>query len=59
MDFDVTARQHGNTVRFQVEADDVKDALGKALVEADKIFDYHTGDDHAKVSVKMSKHQDE
>jgi hypothetical protein len=55
MTFDVKATLHGNSVYYQVDADSVKEALVKALAEADQVFEFKQGDDHAKVSVKMAK----
>jgi hypothetical protein len=55
MIFDVTARQYGNAVQYTVEADGIKEALGKAITEADEIFEVKLGDNHPTVSVKQAK----
>lgn len=52
MDFKVVAKQHGNSVEFEVNATDVKAALAQAKHESGKIFDYNTGDEMPVVSVK-------
>ncbi len=44
MDFKVTAKRYGDSVKFAVEADDTKSALQKAKVAANDIFGYRTGD---------------
>lgn len=56
--FDVTAKQSGNSVKLQVEADDIKAALKAALKEAKDVFDYSSamlGTEEPTVSVKPSK----
>ena len=44
MDFKVTAKRYGDSVKFAVEADDTKQALQQAKLEANDIFGYKTGD---------------
>lgn len=44
MDFKVTAKRYGDSVKFAVEADDTKGALQAAKAEANDIFGYRTGD---------------
>lgn len=57
--FDVTAKQSGNSVKYQIEipGDDLKDALSVAVKEAKRIFDYKVGIGIAEptVSIKRSK----
>lgn len=44
MDFKVTAKRYGDSVKFVVAADDTKGALQAAKTEANDIFGYRTGD---------------
>ena len=44
MDYKVTAKRYGDSVKFAVEADDTKGALQAAKAEANNIFGYRTGD---------------
>ncbi len=44
MDFKVTAKRYGDSVKFTVEAEDTKQALQEAKMEANDIFGYKTGD---------------
>ena len=44
MDFKVTAKRYGDSVKFVVEADDTKGALQVAKAEANDIFGYRAGD---------------
>ena len=44
MDFKVTAKRYGDSVKFAVEADDTKGALQAAKAEANDIFGYRAGD---------------
>ena len=44
MDFKVTAKRYGDSVKFAVEADNTKGALRAAKAEANDIFGYRTGD---------------
>ena len=44
MDFKVTAKRYGDSVKFVVEARDTKSALQAAKTEANDIFGYRTGD---------------
>jgi hypothetical protein len=39
MTFNVTAKQYGNSVQFEVFAEDVKNALAMAKLQARDIFD--------------------
>lgn len=55
MRFKVTAKQSGNSVQYEVEADNAKEALSVAKDEARKIFDYQLGDEMPTVSVKPVK----
>ena len=52
MDFKVTAKRYGDSVKFVVEADDTKGALQVAKAEANDIFGYRTGDGAPTVSVE-------
>ncbi len=51
MDFKVTARRYGDSVKFVVNAEDTKAALRAAKVEAGKVFDYEGGEGSPTVSV--------
>ena len=44
MDFKVTAKRYGDSVKFAVDADSTKGALQVAKAEANDIFGYRTGD---------------
>jgi len=44
LDFKVTAKRYGDSVKFAVEAEDTKSALQVAKAEANDIFNYRTGD---------------
>jgi len=44
LDFKVTAKRYGDSVKFAVEADDTKSALQAAKAEANDIFGYRAGD---------------
>lgn len=44
MEFNVTAKRFGNSVKFPVEAPDTKAALTRAKAEAKIIFDYKAGE---------------
>ena len=44
MDFKVTAKRYGDSVKFAVEARDTKSALQAAKTAANDIFGYRTGD---------------
>jgi len=44
LDFKVTAKRYGDSVKFAVEADDTKGALQAAKAEANDIFGYRAGD---------------
>jgi len=51
--FKVIAKRYGDTVEFYISADDIKDALVSARVEAHRIFGSAPGDSGAPtVSVK-------
>jgi len=61
LDFKVTAKRYGDSVKFTVEADDTKSALQAAKAEANDIFGYRAGDAGAPtVSVEpiVEKEQD-
>ena len=60
MDFKVTAKRYGDSVKFVVEADDTKGALHAAKTEANDIFGYRTGDAGAPtVSVEPVPNNDQ
>jgi len=44
LDFKVTAKRYGDSVKFVIEADDTKGALQVAKADANDIFGYRTGD---------------
>ena len=44
MDYKVTAKRYGDSVKFAVEADNTKGALQAAKAGANDIFGYRTGD---------------
>jgi len=44
LDFKVTAKRYGDSVKFVVEADGTKGALQAAKAEANDVFGYRTGD---------------
>jgi len=44
LDFKVTAKRYGDSVKFAVDADSTKEALRAAKTEANDIFGYRTGD---------------
>jgi len=44
LDFKVTAKRYGDSVKFVVEAEDTKGALQAAKAEANDIFGYRAGD---------------
>lgn len=58
--YDVKAKQSGNSVSYQVAANDIMEALDKAHQEADKIFGYQPGDynNRPTVDVKETKIKD-
>jgi len=61
LDFKVTAKRYGDSVKFTVEADDTKGALQAAKAGANDIFGYRAGDAGAPtVSVEpiVDKEQD-
>jgi hypothetical protein len=56
--FTITAKQHGNSIEFVVDAQDIKGALAAAKHEANRIFEWKIGDpgeSEPKVSVKIAK----
>lgn len=59
--FDVTAKQSGNSVKYQIEikGDDLKDALSEAVKEAKRIFDYKVGIGVAEPTVSVRKSKDD
>lgn len=59
MEFEVTAKQNGNSVKFDVTCNDIKEALSLARKQAREIFDYKLGDEEPTVSVKPKKIKDE
>jgi hypothetical protein len=53
IEYDVTAKQLGNQIKFTVEVPgDIKEALEAAKKEANRVFDYHMGDEVPTVTVK-------
>ncbi len=52
MEFKVTAKRYGDSVKFAVEADDTKGALQAAKAEANDIFGYTGGAGAPTVSVE-------
>jgi len=44
LDFKVTAKRYGDSVKFAVGAEDTKSALQVAKAEANDIFGYRAGD---------------
>ena len=44
MDFKVTAKRYGDSVKFTVEANDTKSALQSAKTKANDVFSYRAGD---------------
>jgi hypothetical protein len=60
LEYDVTAKQMGNQVKYTVEVPSgIKEALQEAKKEANRIFDYHTGDEPPTVTVKEAKIKEE
>lgn len=60
MNYKVTAKRYGDSVKFVVEANDTKGALQAAKAEANDIFGYRTGDAGAPtVSVEPIVEKDE
>jgi len=60
LDFKVTAKRYGDSVKFAVEADDTKGALQAAKAGANDIFGYRTGDAGAPtVSVEPVPNDDQ
>jgi hypothetical protein len=57
--YKVTARQYGNSVEFEIEADSNKQALLVAKAEARNLFDYQGIGDEPTVSVKPIKEREE
>lgn len=58
-EFKVVAKQYGNSVEFEIEANDNKDALSVAKQEARNLFDYQGIGDEPTVSVKPIKVKEE
>jgi len=54
-EFKVTAKQYGNSVEFDIDAFDSKEALSVAKTEARNLFDYQGIGDEPTVSVKPIK----
>jgi len=44
MDFKVTAKRYGDSVKFFTQGDTTRDALSAAKREANEIFDFKPGD---------------
>ncbi len=59
MEYQFKAKQYGNSVESFVDADDIKQALAEAKIEARRIFDYKDGDEMPTVSVKEVKEKEE
>jgi hypothetical protein len=60
LNYKVTAKRYGDSVKFVVEANDTKGALQAAKAEANDIFGYRTGDAGAPtVSVEPIVEKDE
>jgi hypothetical protein len=59
LEYDVTAKQGGDTVHLVVDGREIKEALAEARKQANIIFDYWPGDDKVKVSVKEAKIKEE
>ena len=57
--FKVIAKQYGNSVEFEVDAADSKQALSVAKTEARNLFDYRGIGDEPTVSVKPIKEKEE
>jgi len=57
--FKVIAKQYGNSVEFEIDADDNKQALGVAKKEARNLFDYEGIGDEPTVSVKPIKEKED
>lgn len=57
--YSVTAKQYGDSIQFEVFADTIQNALKLAKQEAKQIFEVKEGQEVPKVSVKLSKNQDE
>ncbi len=53
--FKATARQYNDTVEFEIEADDVKQARIDAKKEARRIFDYTGVGDDPGVYLRQAK----
>jgi len=54
-EFKVVAKQYGNSVEFDIDASDSKEALSVAKTEARNLFDYQGIGDEPTVSVKPIK----
>jgi len=54
-EFKVIAKQYGNSVEFDIDAQDSKEALSVAKTEARNLFDYQGVGDEPTVSVKPIK----
>jgi len=59
LDYKVVAKRYGDSVEFEVAADNIGEAYTEAKAEANKIFAYKTGDANAPtVSVKPVPEED-
>ena len=57
MTYTVTAKQYSNSIQFEVFAENIKEALKMAKIQAIENFDAKAGDEVPTVSVKLSKDQ--
>jgi len=57
--FKVITKQYGNSVEFEIDASDSKQALAIAKKEARNLFDYEGIGDEPTVSVKPIKEKEE
>ena len=57
MSYTVTAKQYSNSIQFEVFAENIKEALKMAKIQAIENFDAKAGDEVPTVSVKLSKDQ--
>jgi len=58
-EFKVVARQYGNSIEFDIEADDSKHALSVAKAEARNLFDYQGTGDEPQVTIKPIKKKED
>jgi hypothetical protein len=57
MTYTVTAKQYGNSIQFEVFAENIKEALASAKLQAKENFEVTEGQEIPTVSVKLSKDQ--